>query len=577
MKSDLPKVMHEACGRPMVHWVVEAAKAAGADATTLVIGHGADLVRHAFQRDASMQFAMQMPQLGTGHAVDQARPHFMPLRANDDVFVLCGDGPLIRPETLQTLLATHRRSGASATLATSIIGDASGYGRIERDGQGEFRRIVEQKDATKDQLAIREVNPSYYCFKVGDLFSALARVDNKNASGEYYITDVFELLLKEGKRVAVVDAVPAEDVLSVNTPEQLAEVDSILRRRREAATHLATYLATHRETSAMSAGDREHLKIFAGSSGRALAESLCAHLELPIGQGSPTRFPDGEVFVKLDEDVRGRDCFVVQSTCDPVNDNLMELLTFIDCLRRASAKRITAVIPYFGYARQDRKDEGRVPITAKLVANLITTAGADRVLCMDLHAAQIQGFFDLPVDHLSASPVIADYFLQLRSTLGDCVVVSPDVGNVKVANMYANILGADLAIIDKRRHSGSHVVMKNLIGEVKGRTVLMFDDMISTAGTICEAAKLVMEEGARDVIATATHPVLAGLAIQRLNDSPLSRVVITDTIPGGSRVAPLQGKLVTLSVAQLLGKAIHRIHHDQSVSALFRGGTGTKR
>ena len=327
----------------------------------------------------------------------------------------------------------------------------------------------------------------------------------------------------------------------------------------------------------MSAGDREHLKIFAGTAGRSLAEAMCAHLELPLGVGKPTRFPDGEVFVKIDEDVRGRDCFVVQSTCEPVNDNLMELLTFIDCLRRASARRITAVIPYFGYARQDRKDEGRVPITAKLVANLITTAGADRVLCMDLHAAQIQGFFDLPVDHLSASPVISDHFLRLRETLGELVVVSPDVGNVKVANMYANVLGTDLAIIDKRRQSGSQVVIKNLIGDVKGRTVVMFDDMISTAGTVCEAARVVMEEGATDVITTATHAVLVGLAMQRLNDSPISRVVVTDTIPGGDRVAPLKGKLVTLSTAKLLGDAVHRIHHDQSVSAMFRTGIGTKR
>jgi ribose-phosphate pyrophosphokinase len=327
----------------------------------------------------------------------------------------------------------------------------------------------------------------------------------------------------------------------------------------------------------MSAGDREHLKIFAGTSSLALAEAMCGHLELPLGHATASRFPDGEVFVKLEEDVRGRDCFVVVSTCDPVNDNLMELLVFMDCLRRASAKRITAVIPYFGYARQDRKDEGRVPITAKLVANLIVSAGAQRVLCMDLHAAQIQGFFDLPVDHLSASPVIAEHFLAARESLGDVVVVSPDVGNVKVANMYANVLGADLAIIDKRRQSGSKVVLKNLIGEVRGRTVLMFDDMISTAGTVCEAARLVRDEGAVDVVATATHAVLVGLAMERLAESPISKVVVTDTIPGGPRMKPLAPKLVTLSVARLLGEAIHRIHHDQSVSAMFRTGIGTKR
>lgn len=327
----------------------------------------------------------------------------------------------------------------------------------------------------------------------------------------------------------------------------------------------------------MSSADRNHLKVFGGSSTRELTAGVCAHLELPVGLGTVTRFPDGETMVKVDEDVRGRDVYVVLSTCEPVNDNLMELLVFIDCLRRASAKRITAVIPYFGYARQDRKDEGRVPITAKLVANLIVAAGVDRVLCMDLHAAQIQGFFDIPVDHVSAAPVLADHFLSIRETLGDVVVVSPDVGNVKVANMFANILQCDLAIIDKRRQSGSKVVVKNLIGDVEGRTVLMFDDMISTAGTVCEAAKLVVERGAKDVIAACTHPVLVGLAMQRLLESPISKIVVADTIPCGARTKALESKLEVLSVAKLLGEAIHRIHHDQSISALFRHGAGVKR
>jgi ribose-phosphate pyrophosphokinase len=327
----------------------------------------------------------------------------------------------------------------------------------------------------------------------------------------------------------------------------------------------------------MSATDREHLKIFAGSSNRQLTEALCAHLDLPVGQSTLDRFPDGELLVRLHEDVRGRDCYVVQSTCDPVNSNLVELLIHLDCLRRASAKRITAVIPYFGYARQDRKDEGRVPITAKLVANLIVGAGADRVLCMDLHAAQIQGFFDIPVDHLTAAPVLFAHFQAHRRELGDCVVVSPDVGNVKVANMYANALGFDLAIIDKRRRSGTEVLLKSLIGEVEGRSVLMFDDMISTGGTICEAARLVVDRGAREVHAACTHAVMAGLAPQRLADAPIGRVVVTDTIPSGGRLAALGDRLVELSVATLLGEAIHRIHHDQSVSAMFRTGVGTKR
>ena len=327
----------------------------------------------------------------------------------------------------------------------------------------------------------------------------------------------------------------------------------------------------------MTASDREHIKIFAGRAGRDLASSMCTHLDLPMGRSTSSEFPDGEIFVKLDEDVRGRDCFVVQPTCQPVNDSLIELLVYIDCLRRASAKRITAVIPYFGYARQDRKDEGRVPITAKMVANLVTAAGADRVLCMDLHAAQIQGFFDIPVDHLSAAPVFVEHFLASREALREIVVVSPDVGNVKVANMYATVLGCDLAIVDKRRQSGDEVTVKNLIGDVDGRTVLMFDDMISTAGTVCEAARLVKDRGAIDVVVSATHPVLVGMAMERIADSPISRVNVCDTIPAGDRFGAIRDKITVLSVAKLLGEAVHRIHHDQSVSAMFRTGVGTKR
>jgi ribose-phosphate pyrophosphokinase len=323
--------------------------------------------------------------------------------------------------------------------------------------------------------------------------------------------------------------------------------------------------------------DSDHLKIFSGRSGRELTIDLCDHLDLPIGAAQTELFPDGELIVRVDEDVRGRDCYIVQSTSDPINANLMELLIYIDCLRRASAKRITAVIPYFGYARQDRKDAGRTPITAKLVANLIHAAGADRVLCMDLHAAQIQGFFDIPVDHLSASTVIGEYFMNMREELGDLTIVSPDVGNAKVANSYAEILDADLAIIDKRRESGEKIASKNLIGDVDGRTVLMVDDMISTAGTICGAADLVMERGAKRVIAAASHPVLCGLAMDRLAEAPIERIVVTDTIPDRGRLDPIRHKLAELTVAPLLGEAIYRIHHDMSISALFQRGTGVKR
>jgi ribose-phosphate pyrophosphokinase len=327
----------------------------------------------------------------------------------------------------------------------------------------------------------------------------------------------------------------------------------------------------------MTMDGNNELKVFAGRNSRALAERVCERLGRPIGEARTHVFPDGELLVKLEEDVRGRDCFVVISTCAPVNDNLIELLIFIDCLKRASARRVTIVTPYFGYGRQDRKDEGRVPITAKLVANLMTAARTDRVLAIDLHAAQIQGFFDLPVDHLSATPVFLEYFESIRSELGDLCLVSPDVGNVKVAEGFANLLGGELAIINKRRVSGTEVVTEHIIGSVRGKTVLMFDDMISTGGTICEAAKLVLEHGATDVIAAATHGVLSGNAVERLADSPISRLVITDTIPADKRLAPLADKLHVLSVGDLLGEAIHRIHNNLSLSELFERTAGTKR
>lgn len=327
----------------------------------------------------------------------------------------------------------------------------------------------------------------------------------------------------------------------------------------------------------MTMDGNNELKVFAGRHSRVLAERVCEHLGQPIGEARTHVFPDGELLVKLEEDVRGRDCFVILSTCAPVNDNLVELLIFIDCLKRASARRVTIVTPYFGYGRQDRKDEGRVPITAKLVANLITAARTDRVLAIDLHAAQIQGFFDLPVDHLSATPVFLDYFQSIRSELGDLCLVSPDVGNVKVAEGFANLLGGELAIINKRRISGTEVVTEHIIGSVEGKTVLMFDDMISTGGTICEAAKIVLEHGARDVFAAATHGVLSGRAVERIAESPISRLVITDTIPVDDRLRPLADKLHVLSVGELVGEAIYRIHNNLSLSELFERTAGTKR
>ena len=309
------------------------------------------------------------------------------------------------------------------------------------------------------------------------------------------------------------------------------------------------------------------LKIFSGRSNKVFAERICDYLGLAIGRAHVENFPDTELIVKLVDDVRGRDAFVVQSTSAPVNDNLMELLTFMDCLRRASARRITAVMPYFGYARQDRKDEGRVPITAKLVSNLIATAGADRVLAIDLHAAQIQGFFDIPVDHLLAEPVFLEYFKTLD--VKDPVFLSPDVGNVKRSRSYAEKLGSELAVIDKRRISGSEARVQTIIGAVKGRDVIMVDDMIATAGTITQAAAAVKREGARSIRVAATHPVLCGPAVERLRAAPIDEIVVTDTIAIGEEMRRDLPNLKVLSVAPLFGEAIRRIHRNESVSILF--------
>lgn len=311
----------------------------------------------------------------------------------------------------------------------------------------------------------------------------------------------------------------------------------------------------------------DELKVFSGRSNPALTRAICDYLEIQPGRVLAETFPDGELFVKLHDDVRGRDVFVVQPTCRPVNENLVELLVFLDCLRRASAQRITAVLPYFGYARQDRKDEGRTPITAKLVSNLIREAGANRVLMMDLHAPQIQGFFDIPADHLQASPAFYRHFKRVDTA--NLTLVSPDLGNVKRARGYAQRMGCDLAIIDKRRTSGSTAVVNNIIGDVEGRDVLMIDDMIATAGTVCEAAHVVKDRGARSIRAAATHALFAGPALDRLAEAPFTEIVVTDTIPITNEARGRLKNLVVLSVADILGEAINRIHKHLSVSSLF--------
>jgi ribose-phosphate pyrophosphokinase len=307
------------------------------------------------------------------------------------------------------------------------------------------------------------------------------------------------------------------------------------------------------------------LKLFSGNANRGLAEEIGEYLRLPLADAEVSRFSDGEIFVQINENVRGADVFVVQPTCPPVNDTLMELLIMIDALRRASARRITAVLPYYGYGRQDRKVQPRVPITAKLVADLLTAAGVDRVLALDLHAGQIQGFFNIPADHLFAAPVIIDYLG--KKDLQDPVIVSPDAGGVERARAIAKRLKAGLAIIDKRRDSPNVAVFMHLIGDVRDKDVVIIDDMVDTAGTLVQAVGALEREGARRILACGVHPVLSGPAVERIRASRLEELIVTNSIPVPE--AKLMPGLTVLTVAPLLGEAIRRIHFEESVSTLF--------
>jgi ribose-phosphate pyrophosphokinase len=309
------------------------------------------------------------------------------------------------------------------------------------------------------------------------------------------------------------------------------------------------------------------LKLFTGNANRGLAEEIAQYLRVPLGEGEVSRFSDGEIFVQFNENVRGADVFVVQPTCPPVNDTLMELLIMTDALKRASAHRITAVLPYYGYARQDRKVAGRAPISAKLVADLLEAAGVDRVLALDLHAGQIQGFFNIPVDHLFAAPVVMIDYLK-KKDLHDPVVVSPDAGGVERARAIAKRLNSGLAIIDKRRDGPNSAVAMHLIGDVDGRDVVVIDDMIDTAGTLVQAVGALQREGAKRILACGVHAVLSGPAIERIKVSPIEEVLVTNSIPlpDDKRAA---GRITVLSVAPLLGEAIRRIHDEESVSTLF--------
>lgn len=308
----------------------------------------------------------------------------------------------------------------------------------------------------------------------------------------------------------------------------------------------------------------DKIQLIAGNAHRELAESISEAMGVPLCDAHVGRFPDGEIDIKINDDLRGADCFVLQPTCPPVNENWIELLLLLDTLRRASAGRITAVMPYYGYARKDRKDEGRVPISAKVVANTLVGAGAGRVLTLDMHAAQIQGFYDIPVDHLYAKPVLLRAIQGLG--ISDPVIVTPDVGGIKMARSFAKALAADLAIVDKRRISGSEILVENVIGEVEGRNVIIVDDMISTGGSISEAARLVRKAGARQIVLCVTHAVFCGPAVERLENCPADKILCTDTIP---RRGPSPRQLEVVSVAPLIGRALLHLHESKSISSLF--------
>jgi ribose-phosphate pyrophosphokinase len=308
------------------------------------------------------------------------------------------------------------------------------------------------------------------------------------------------------------------------------------------------------------------LKVFSGRAHPALTDEICGLLGIEKGHASLYSFADAETYVQIDENVRGADVFVIQPTSPPANDNLMELLIMLDAFKRSSARRVTAVLPYYGYARQDRKDKPRVPITSKLVADLITAAGADRVLTLDLHASQIQGFFNIPVDHLFAAPVIVKHLKTLD--LPDVTIVSPDAGGVERARAYAKRLGASLAIIDKRRIAKNQTEVMNIIGDVDGRNVFVVDDIIDTGGTLIHSVEALMSKGAKSISASCTHAVLSGPAVERINNSALDKVIATNSMPTADKEQEC-GKLKTLSIAELLAEAVKRIHHEDSVSSLF--------
>ena len=555
MQSDLPKVLHRLSGKPLLEYVIQSARDAGAAKIVTIVGHGRNQVISMLP--AGVEHVVQEQQLGTGHAVRCAESLLRDWAG--PILVLSGDVPLLRAESLKQLVAQQVQTDASAVILTTRVDGDHAYGRIVRTADGLVSAIVEHKDATSEQKKISEINSGTYVFAPGALFPLLENLQNNNSQGEFYLTDTISTLVRNGRTVRAVQATDSQEVLGINTLPDLSAAEKVLLQRRVSGG--APMIQQESQLSEL----RRNVRIFSGNANLKLSQDLCRYLGISLAEAEVSHFPDGETKVRILEDVRGRDVFIVQPTSPPVNDHLIELLVLIDAVRRASAQRITAVIPYFGYARQDRKHEGRVPITAKLVANLITEAGADRVMTVDLHAEQIQGFFDLPVDNLYASPVQMEHIRQMNLT--DLVMLSPDPGRIKMANSFSRRLNAGLAIIEKRRVGDSEVVKGHVVGEIRGKNVVVMDDMISTAGSVLQAVTTALEYGAKSVTVMATHAVFCGRAFERLNGLPALELAVCDTIELKKRPENINLKMLT--IAPLLGEAIKRTHLNESVSRLF--------
>lgn len=554
MNSTLPKVLHTVGGRSLLDWVIQSARSAGAARVVVIVGHGREAVIESLPEN--VEYAVQDKQLGTGHAARCAEPLLKDWTG--PIVVLSGDVPLLRASTIRQLVQKQSDTNSAAVVLTAKMSGDHAYGRIVRDAKSNVTGIIEHKDASPEQRKIEEINTGTYAFAAGKLFPALAQLKNDNKQQEFYLTDTLGKFVEAGQTVTSVVAEVTSEVMGVNTPQDLAAAEEALKERRNTGVIDVTDAFVMSDLS-------RNLRIFTGNANNKLADEICAYLGLSLGKAEVSHFPDGETKVRIQEDVRGRDVFIVQPTCPPVNDHLIELLVLIDAAKRASANRVTAVIPYFGYARQDRKHEGRVPITAKLVANLITTAGADRVMCVDLHAEQIQGFFDLPVDHLNAMPVQIKHVRELG--LEKLTVLSPDLGRTKMTEKCARRLNAELAVIEKRRMGDGEVVKGHVVGDIRGRDVLIVDDMITTAGSITQAVHTALEYGAKSIYVSVTHPVFSGRAFERLNGLPVKEMAVCNTIEVKKK--PENINIVTLSVAPLIGEAIKRTHQNESVSKLF--------